>query len=227
MKSSSLPYCAFVPGAFAIPESGVHGSEVHRLDTEGLSIVYSELLPTDLQSDRLQSAALEFHQTVHSIFAHTAVVPFRFPTFLDDSELKQHLVERATDYLDFLQNHANHVQMEIRVLPAEHAATQAGSGTEYMNKKAAERRRLLNAADKTEQIEHARTWSRREVRDAIHLFALVDRPQVNAFRDAAANLMLEDVKLRVTGPWPATEFFASFQQQPSRNVVSISRGERS
>src|SRR6185437_15967009 len=175
MNSSSLPYCVFVPGAFAIPESGVHGSEVHRLDAEGLSIIFSSILPTDLRGDRLKSAALEFHQTVHSIFVHTAVVPFRFPTFLSDSELKQHLMDSAADYLDFLENHANHVQMEIRVVPAEHPATEAGSGTEYMNKKAAERRRLLNAADKTVQIEHARTWSRREVRDAIHLFALVDR----------------------------------------------------
>lgn len=228
MNSSVLPYCVFLSSSLVVPNFGVQGREVHRLDAEDLSLIYSELDSKELIGDHLQAAALEFHQTLQSIFAHAAIIPFRFPTFLTESELQQHLSSRAADYRRFLKDYADHAQMEIRVLPAQMSSVQNVSGTDYMKQKAAERRHLVSAADKLEQIRHAVSrWTRREVRDSIHLFALVERQQVSAFRIAVSNLSLEEVKLRVTGPWPATEFFAPSEQPSANNVVSIARGERS
>src|SRR5436309_13879783 len=111
-----LPYCILLRNsAICIPETGVMNSQVHQLSTGDLLALYSEIEKSDIQAKAFQPAALEFHRVVHAVIENAAVVPFRFPTWLTLPELTRHLKQESQRYTSFLTNHANHVQMELRV----------------------------------------------------------------------------------------------------------------
>ena len=187
------------------PHKGVLDAEVQSLEEAGLTVAYSRIEKSDISAANFQYTAVQFHNVLHAIFAGAATIPFRFPTWLTPGELRQHLRSGSVRYKAFLTEHANHVQMEarIRLGPAEQASL-SPSGTEHLRARAAQIRELRDVAEKTKQAVFAEAlqWRERETPEGVRLFALVDRGKVASFREKLSR----HGNLRVTGPWPTTEF---------------------
>lgn len=215
--ASVLPYCIFLPNALEHPTAGVRGAAIRLLQEEGLAVAYSRVEPAELSQNGLQQTALEFHNVVHAIFARLAVIPFRFPTFLSEEQLRDHLKKESNSYLLFLRRHPDHVQMEIRVSLETMTGTRATTGTGYMTQRLAQRRSLVRASEELRRVlsDHLREWRIREQRDGMRLFAMIDRESISILRRLAKSVQLRDVRVRVSGPWPATEFLP-----PSANLDS-------
>lgn len=203
-----LPYCVLLKSALrSVPENGVRGSGVQSLQYGGLSVLYSTLEKNDISAGSFRESALEFHNAVHAVFADAAVIPFRFPTWLSAAELSQHLETEALRYETFLTQHADDVQMELRFkveddgVPKEPTQT----GTEHLRLRAAQLHKMDQAAAEYKQLlfDEVSEWRERDIPDGKRLFALVPRTRVPAFREK-----LSGRRVRCTGPWPATEFFA-------------------
>jgi hypothetical protein len=225
-----VPYCIFLDEV-EVPSTGLLGSPVLRLTENELSVTYSEIAePEQFSGDRLQGAALDFHNTVHAIFAHRAVIPFRFPTLLSERELREHLRSQAVPYRNFLREHANEVQMEIRLWPFNSARPKpATTGTEYMERLVAHEARRLPLRDSLSGLPGVREVKRLSSRDLTRLFALVDRQQVEEFRTKAKErFSAGSIRMRVSGPWPATEFLPRSEHSAAapRKITSITRGEK-
>lgn len=214
---SVLPYCILLRDfPSAIPETGVRNSRVHRICEGDLLALYSELLRTDIRPEKFQPAALEFHRVVHAIFDEFAVVPFRFPTWLTLPELSEHLQRESQRYAIFLTNHANDVQMEIRLRSASSSPTKAASGTAHLRARAAESRELRDTAEqvKKQLSSEVIEWRERDTTNGLRLYALVGRASIPAFRERLGK-RAHDVSVRWSGPWPATEFLESPRRSES------------
>lgn len=140
-----------------------------------------------------------FHWTVNHVFERQAVIPFRFPTLLAAAEDLEKFLERNRDaYLADLRRLRDQVQMEVRfTIAAEPPASD--TGTAYLKarfdaaQKVIELENLMKSAAEAE-------WKQRGNR----YFALIPRGVVTEFRDKIAGL--GQATLRVSGPWPPTEF---------------------
>lgn len=225
-----VPYCIFLADEVEVPPTGIQGSLVSLLTEDDLSVTYSEIAgPQQLSGDRLQGAALDFHNTVHAIFADRAVIPFRFPTLLSERELREHLRSQAVPYRNFLNEHANEVQMEVRLWPFSSARPKRStSGTEYMLGLLADKAHILSLSAIPGGLPGVREWRSIPGRDLVRLFALVDRKHLEEFRTKVKERFpAGDTRMRVTGPWPATEFLPGSEHRfAPHNVTSITRGEK-
>jgi hypothetical protein len=192
---------------------GVSQSPLLRLEGHGLTTFASRSSSRELWVRRpVAEAALEFHQVLQQLFRTTVILPFRFPSIIEsEGELDQHLEQHAASYKSALENFRNSVQLEARIIDSYGGedASRALSGTEYLREK--ERRatalaslvsRLELAADGT-----AKHWRTRAMQNGLRLFALVDRERVMAFKSALGSVsMPPGLSLRISGPWPVTEF---------------------
>ena len=205
---SVFPYCILLrDSTTSIPKTGVLNSQVHRITEENLLAVHSELSRSDIPPEKFQSAALEFHRVVHAIFEHSAVVPFRFPTWLTLPELNKHLQQEAQRYTTFLTRHARDVQMEIRLRLAAGSLTHAASGTAHLRARAAESRGLHQKAQDLRKLFASEVidWHERDTPDGLRIYALIGRASVPDFHERVGK-QAHDASLRWSGPWPATEF---------------------
>lgn len=202
-----LPYCIlFAKSRTGIPAKGVRGSEIQQLTEGSLAALYSQLDKSEISAQTFRHAALEFHDVVHSMFQHVAVVPFRFPTWLSEPELAEHLREELARYQDFLSHHADHVQMEIRIaLATGEASNSASTGTEHLRQRASQLRELQTVKEKLKQSLSAEVieWRERELPSGLRVYALVERNRVPGFREKLSG---QDSRLSHSGPWPAMEF---------------------
>src|SRR5205807_10120771 len=116
-----------------LPAKGIRGSQIYRLTQDALIALYSQIEKSEISAENFQQAALEFHDVVHAVFGHAAVIPFRFPTWLTEPELGAHIGKESKRYQDFLTQHADHVQMEVRIaLTSGEASAGTASGTEHL-----------------------------------------------------------------------------------------------
>ena len=225
-----LPYCIFLPHANAIPNMGIQNVPIQSLESAGLVAIYSELDPQTISGDQFQAAALRFHDVVHAVFERCAVIPFRFPTFLAEGQFREHVDKESKRYLSFLRKHADDVQMEVRLWIPNPSQMKPGSGTEFMQRIANHMTHLKSASDYVQHIavDIVREWKSDDSRDAIRLFALIPRSRISDFRERFTEKPRPaNVAMRVTGPWPASEFFAGSLSGMPHNVLSITRGEKS
>jgi Gas vesicle synthesis protein GvpL/GvpF len=208
-----IPYCILLQyRSPSVPVTGIGDSHIQKLSEGELVALYSELEKVDISPKSLQSAALEFHRVVRTVFEQVAVVPFRFPTWLTQPELIKHLQEESQRYRAFLTSHANHVQMEARVAFAASNSTKiaATSGTAHLRARAAEARRLRGTAEILRNLLASEVveWRERETPAGLRLYALVDRSHTADFRERLSR-QEHEINVRWSGPWPATEFLES------------------
>jgi Gas vesicle synthesis protein GvpL/GvpF len=207
---AALPYCILLSKSLVdVPPKGICDDGIQRLTQGSLVALYSQIERTDISAPNFQQAALEFHEVVHAVFRYAAVVPFRFPTWLSETELAVHLREQWARYEDFLTQHAQHVQMEIRIeLPTSEASQPASSGTEHLRKLATQSRELHSEKEKLKELFSAEVieWRERELPRGLRMYALVERNRVASFRERLSG---RDPTLSHSGPWPAMEFFNS------------------
>jgi hypothetical protein len=207
---AGLPYCILLTKYLVeIPLKGIGNSEIQRLTEGSLLALYSHVEKKKISAQNFRQAAVEFHDIVHAVFKQVAVVPFRFPTWLSEPELAEHLREESARYQAFLTHHADHVQMEIRIaLPTGEASQFASSGTEHLRQRASQLRELHDAKDKLKQSLSAEVieWRERELPNGLRIYALVERNRIASFHEKLSG---QDTTLSHSGPWPAMEFLNS------------------
>lgn len=201
-----LLYCAFLAkDEPPLPQTGVAGKPVAQQVEDALAYWYSELTDEELRGAVAREAALECHRVIESAFAVTTVLPFRFPTAI--SALSD-LAERSELLLRDLERLRGMVQMELRVGPAA-ALGDASTGTEYLRARQGALHAVSSAVGtaRNATADIAREWRQRGTQSGTRCFALVSRGNIEIFRARMATAEFgPDVRIRVSGPWPPTEF---------------------
>lgn len=207
-----LLYCMAeaLPGA-SLPPRGVRSAAVETMQHAGLACYFSRYEKfAGGSAEELKQDALDFHWTVNHVFEQQAVVPFRFPTLLPSApDLETFLNAHATEYLADLHRLRDQVQMEVRfTVPPEPPSS--GTGTAYLKAR-------FDAAQKVSELENlmksavSAEWKQRGSR----YFALIPRGVVAEFRDKLADL--GQAPLRVSGPWPPSEFVNCYPDLPQKS----------
>jgi hypothetical protein len=214
-----LAYCLSETVPINAPDVGLGQLPVCNLDQEGVRCFYSQCLTRDqMMGLPVRQTALEFHDIVRQIFQQTAVIPFRFPTLLEEvGELRKHMEERGAAYRQDLARLRNMVQMEISLysistpnpqeLPAN--VRPKGGGTQYLETRRSEHRKLADSAAVFQQCLQSviRGWQERPSARGLRCFILAERNSVSEFKNLALHVRVpSEMMARVTGPWPASEF---------------------
>lgn len=191
----------------SLPPHGVRSAAVETLGRGALVCYFSryESFPGG-SADELKKDALDFHWAVNHVFQKQAVIPFRFPTLLAaDEDLEKFLARNSDAYLADLQRLRDRVQMEVRFsILAE--APASGTGTAYLKAKFDATQKVIELENLMKSAAEAE-WKQRGNR----YFALIPRAVVTEFRDKIAGL--GQATLRVSGPWPPTEFVNCYPEQ--------------
>lgn len=194
--------------------TGMGGARVQRIEVSGLSCFYS--LNSTLSGIPPRESALQFHGVLQAILSAQDIIPFRFPTLVTEAELQSQVQEHAAEYHEWLARVRGRVQMEIRIeyrdLEQSSGEADAGevSGTKYLRARQ-KRLSVLEAAAgvlKSKAADFIQGWRQRSSSDHLRCFALVRREVVADFRHRMASAEISsDLTARISGPWPAMEFF--------------------
>ncbi|MEO8725139.1 MAG: GvpL/GvpF family gas vesicle protein [Acidobacteriaceae bacterium] len=178
-----------------------------------LALLYS-LFPDDAKPELpMPQSALEVHGLLQHLLELGGVVPFRLPAWLAEPEIASYLDARAEAYSDALRKISDCVQMELQLisscLPIPLAANTAPNGRDYLRSRAAGQSAWRNAAtlvrEKLDSV--TRAWRQHgPANNALKLSALVPRNERERFVESSAQLKLENIAIKVSGPWPATDF---------------------
>ncbi|MGB8887042.1 MAG: GvpL/GvpF family gas vesicle protein [Candidatus Korobacteraceae bacterium] len=213
-----LLYCVTQPNQTVNVATGVCDTVVQSREMLGVRLYWSAIdNPETVMGDAelLKKAALQFHQVLRKILLVTTPIPFRFPTFLESEEvLEQHLAAEQSLYLVALERTADAVQYEVvGTWAAEEQADLATpvSGREYLKRRQEAAGRIAAVENKLKSVTagSVREWRGRQERKTHRWFALVPRSDrerfIAALRSAGSS---EGIKLRLSGPWPPSEFVA-------------------
>ncbi len=210
---SILLYCITDAAASSDVGAGVADLPVLHCRHAGLDALFS--LNTSSESwtgASLKQSAREFHNVLRRAFAAQAIIPFRFPTLMrDEEELSTHLQDNAAEYSSQLKKFENSVQMDISVACTEPMAPAASeiSGTEYLRTRQKRSDDLQAVARQIQELagETTSSWCDRPASNNLHLFALMDRASIAGFHERLKKLSVPpNLTVRVSGPWPVTEF---------------------
>jgi hypothetical protein len=186
---------------------GVRGAPVQSLNVDSLTCVYSPLIPPQ-QFER--DDAIRFHAVLNAAFQQQAIIPFRFPTILQNEvDLQSHLREKLSVYSSDLQRLADMVQMELRMNLKQEPAS-GKSGTDYLRAKQQRSQSLQSSSQAARALLESlvNDWRERPTDHGLRCYALVRRIDVEAFRQKlTATEGSGSSRTIVSGPWPATEFF--------------------
>ncbi len=211
-----LLYCiAEAAVAVKVSVTGVGGQLVEGIEQENLRCFVSQNVTATLPAGgSTRDTALTFHRVLQEIFIQAAIIPFRFPTTVEDeAALKSLISEHGQHYRDALQRLRDMVQMEVRITPkdleARKDASDTLSGTEYLRRRRARDLLLQAAAAAVRGSVDAwiSAWRQRNSAQGARVFLLVERSKVAQLPSALAGAQIgPEVLVRVSGPWPATEF---------------------
>jgi hypothetical protein len=212
-----LLYCVTRIESLHIPNTvGVGDEIVCSHETSGLRIYWSEITDpatTLAEGTARKSAELKFQQVLREIVVHVTPIPIPFPVVLAHLEaLDKFMSEQRGFYCETLNRLANTVQYEmIATWTADEQADLATpvSGREFLKRRqeATDRISAIDSKLRTVTGGWVREWRARQDRRKHHWFALVPRENrerfVTALRTAGPS---EGVRLRLSGPWPPSEF---------------------
>ncbi len=217
-RMACLLYCVTLPKPSANVVGGVCESPVLAREMLGLQIYWSELAnPEDClgMPESLKKAALQFHQVLRDILLTATPIPFRFPTLLESEEgMEQHLAGEQQPYRAALERIGDAVQYEVVGSWAVDEQTDLAtpvSGREYLKRRSQAMERIAAIDSKLRGVtaDSVREWRARQERKSHRWFALVPRENRDRFiaslRSAGTS---EGVRLRLSGPWPPSEFVA-------------------
>jgi Gas vesicle synthesis protein GvpL/GvpF len=223
---SLLAYCIAETGSnVELPPRGIQGAFVRTLSDAGLTCFFSEYDPSAQPDNYAREAALDFNRVLQDLLRQMAIVPFRFPTSLaDEPEISNFLQQHAAEYRDVLLRLRDVVQIEIN-LTAKNPPQPEGSGRAYLLA-----RQQLNQtlADTAEQIrlqlgKHIQDWRQHQSSNATRCYMLVWRRDLKGTFETCRELKIPpELRARITGPWPATEFI-SLPPEEQENSLQSSR----
>jgi Gas vesicle synthesis protein GvpL/GvpF len=208
-----LAYCIMEASAtIEMPASGVAAAKVEELQEFGLRCCFSRFESREhLSRIPAVESAYGFHQVLQALFRQAAIIPFRFPTLLENvDELRQHLREHAPQYIEALSRLRHMAQMEIHIgaNQAAEKASQPASGREYLQQRQARAAELKATAEKLNQATRSWVveWRERQTDGGMRCYALLPRDAVASFQQAAQALSQSLPGTRLSGPWPPAEF---------------------
>jgi hypothetical protein len=212
-----LAYCIAVAEAkIEAPSRGVQGKSIRTVSESGLISFVSEYSAAE-DRNQIRSTALEFNRVLQNLLQQAAIVPFRFPTMVaDESEMCSFLREHAAGYLENLQRLREAVQMEVNLTVAEPPKTAQVSGSEYLRARQARHRKLTAAAESIRKAlaQWMKDWHEHESSGGTRCYILVSRHAVQSVLQRLQGMKIpDDLRARVTGPWPATEFWENLKTQ--------------
>ncbi len=208
-----LAYCMMeASAAIEMPSAGVAAARVEELQESGLRCCFSRFESRErLSRIPAVESALAFHQVLQALFRQAALIPFRFPTVVEDEdELRHYVRERTPQYIEALSRLCHMAQMEIHIRTSQAAGADppAGSGREYLQQRQAQAAELKATAEK---FNHATRpwvveWRERQTDAGMRCYALLPRDAVSSFQQAAQALSRNFSGTRLSGPWPPSEF---------------------
>lgn len=208
-----LAYCMMEAGAgVEKPVAGVGGKKVEEVRDSGLRCFFSRLQSgEELSRIPAVESALSFHQVLQALFSQAGLIPFRFPTLVDDEEaLLRFLREHAAAYGAELGRLRHMVQMEIHIQGGrdEESGSLPASGREYLEGRQRQATELEAAAEKLRQAggPWVREWRKRSSGRGMRCYALLPRDAVAAFQQAMRAVIPSFPGARLSGPWPPAEF---------------------
>lgn len=203
-----LAYCIAEAGSIEIPPCGVQGKTIQTVSESGLIGFVSEYNQVG-DSEQIRSTALEFNRVLQDLLRQAAIVPFRFPTMVEDeSEMRGFLRDHADKYLENLRRLRDAVQMEVN-LTADESPKAKSSGTDYLRARQARHQKFAATAEAIRQALSAWTkdWREHESSGGTRCYVLISRDAVKTVLQRLQGMKIpDDLRARVTGPWPATEF---------------------
>jgi len=176
------------------------------MNVDTLWCTYSPLIPPQEFS---REDALTFHSVLKAAFEQETIIPFRFPTILqNESELQAHLRAKYDLYSAELHRLKDTVQMELRITGKPEAAS-ASTGTEYLRSKQQESRTLQVDSEKARSAlgELVLEWKERPADQGLRCYALVRRSDLPDFHQRLAGVQPGGSStFFLSGPWPPSEF---------------------
>ncbi len=210
---SILLYCVAAKSGLPQAGTGVAGLPVLCSECDNAVAFYSKGVSAEAWAGApLRESARQFHRVLQRIFENKAIIPFRFPTLMEnDEELAAHLRENLTSYSELLQRFHNSAQMEavISYSDASRPSAAISSGTEYLRAKQERSEKLQSVVAQLQRLAGGIVgeWRDRSIQNTVRAFALLDRGSVPEFKDKLrAFAVPAGLTVRVTGPWPVTEF---------------------
>ena len=207
-----LAYCITEKqNQFDVPPRGVDGEPVRWIDAAALRCFFSNFGSplTDQPAPEILTA---FNRVLHALFSQAAIIPFRFPTVVENEDvLRQFLESRSSEYRAALHRLHNKVQMDVRLILEPVAASEPPprSGKSYLEDRQARRQEVQSVLDKFRCTANslAESWVQRDTPSGARGFALVDRSALPLFLEKIGRVLTPaGISARVTGPWPPSEF---------------------
>ena len=201
-----LAYCVLESAKIPMDIVGMDDQPVRNVAAQNLVALYS-IFPNSRTLD--QDDALRFHAVLKSVFDHQAIIPFRFPTFLDDeAALRDHLNEKHSTYAANLARLRDFVQMELRISTSNQETPRA-SGKQYLEAKLEQARALQEAVRTISETagDLISDSKERATEPGVRFFALTQRSDIGVFRERVQSITTPAaLRILISGPWPATEF---------------------
>jgi hypothetical protein len=218
-----LLYCVTRAGSEVITTlAGVCEETVQSHESSGLRVYWSEIAdPETALADGpvRKNAELKFKQVLREVVTHFTPIAVPFPVVLADLEaVEKYIAEERNFHEDALTRLADTVQYEmIASWTADDQADLATpvSGREYLKRRQEAEERIAAIDNKLKSVTagFVREWRTRQERRKHHWFALVQRNDrerfITALRSAGPS---EGVRLRLSGPWPPSEFVKTFSE---------------
>jgi Gas vesicle synthesis protein GvpL/GvpF len=214
-----LAYCiAEQQQQIEIPHAGVEGAPIRWIDLDGLRCFVSDC-DAQMPRERVPEIVKAFNEVLQRIFAQTTIIPFRFPTIIEnEADLKEFVNSRSGEYRNALQRLRDKVQMDVRITTKpERAETSPQSGKAYLKQRSALRREAQSILEEFRRVSHsvAEEWGQGESTGGIRAFALIERASLPMFLEEIAKVPVPaGISARVTGPWPPSEFIELFTREP-------------
>lgn len=213
-----LLYCLTQPIESVNVASGVCASAVRSHEWAGLRVYWSEVADPETcfgDAESLKKATLQFRQVLREILAIITPISFHFPTLLESADIiEQYVGTRRELYCAALVRIGDAVQYEIVASWAMDEQADLAtpvSGREYLKRRQELTSRTAAVDNKLKCVtaDSVREWRERQERKTHRWFALVPRDRREQFiaslRGAGPS---EGVRLRLSGPWPPSEFVA-------------------
>jgi len=208
-----LAYCTLENvSEIKIPVYGVQQQRIFPISHQGVKCLLSHFnAATAVNNESLQDCALNFNRVLKDIFEQTAIIPFRFPTLVnEEQDISTYLQEHESELSLSLKRFRGMAQMEIHARSEDtNGSEQHQSGTTYLR----ERQRQLATMEKLfldfrkalgPLVEE---WRIRESADRVRCYVLIRRNVTEEFLKKTRTIELPaHVGVRITGPWPVSEF---------------------
>jgi hypothetical protein len=195
---------------------GVCDQTIQSHGSSGLRVYWSEIAdPETALADgpARKNAELKFRRVLREVVTHFTPIAFPFPVVLTDLEaVEKYVVDEREHFEEALDRLGETVQYEmIASWTADDQADLATpvSGREYLKRRQEAEERIAAIDNKLKSVTAGivREWRARQDRRKHHWFALVPRLDrerfITALRSAGSS---EGVRLRLSGPWPPSEF---------------------